>query len=330
MPLPPMPRPPVEWRRVTRAAPCPVCGRPDWCGVAADRSAAICMRISEGAIREIDQGHGIGYLHELDGHREPARDIRTRPQPAPIAAWDVDFESALERWRRSTPPEAIAELAGELGVDRQSLARLDVAYCPERRAWAFPMHDDRRQVIGVRLRSIDTGNKFAINGSHNGAFIPRGLDSRSALLICEGPTDTAAALSLGFQAVGRPSCSGATEIICELLHSGRRRDVVIVADADGPGLFGARRLADRVVGLCRSLKLVSSAPHKDLRSWLQKGLADDVFTLRIRQTRFYAIKQEHGCSDNKKNTRRVGARSQGRGRRDRGQAACEAAKDPTS
>jgi len=33
--------------RVSRRQPCPICGKPDWCLMAEDGSAAICARIEE-------------------------------------------------------------------------------------------------------------------------------------------------------------------------------------------------------------------------------------------------------------------------------------------
>lgn len=276
--MPPPNPAPVSWLRVSRTRPCPICHKPDWCSVAEDGSAACCMRIADGAQRHVDLGHGIGHIHQLNGHAHPAPPSRGLcPPPLPPV---LDYPTILARWQRLTPRAALDELAASLGVNRGSLERLDACYCPERRAWAFPMHDGRRQVVGIRLRA-DDGRKFALPGSHAGAFIPSGLHSRSPLLICEGPTDTAAALTLGFQALGRPSCSGATEIVCDLLQAGRRRDVVIVADADGPGRYGAHRLADRLVGLCRYVKVITAAPHKDLRQWLVSGASPGAVRVRI-------------------------------------------------
>jgi hypothetical protein len=51
-----------------------------------------------------------------------------------------------------------------------------------------------------------------------------------------------------------------------MLQAGRRRDVVIVADNDGPGQVGAKALQDRIVGLCASVR-VWTPPAKDLREW---------------------------------------------------------------
>lgn len=39
-------------RRVSRTAPCPICGRADWCLISPDGSAAICPRVEQGSVKE--------------------------------------------------------------------------------------------------------------------------------------------------------------------------------------------------------------------------------------------------------------------------------------
>ncbi len=47
-------------QRVSKQNPCPICGKPDWCLVAPDKSAAICPRTPDGSAKEIP---GSGFLH---------------------------------------------------------------------------------------------------------------------------------------------------------------------------------------------------------------------------------------------------------------------------
>lgn len=49
-------------QRVKRERPCPVCGRPDWCGYEGD--LVICMRVADGAVKEAANG---GWVHVLEG-----------------------------------------------------------------------------------------------------------------------------------------------------------------------------------------------------------------------------------------------------------------------
>lgn len=280
---------PATWLRVSRQRPCPICGKPDWCSVTEDGSSAGCMRVADGAVRHVGQGHGTMHIHPL-GQFDPAQPVCRYRSPANDrpSTFELNYEAILGRWAQATSATGLADLAAGLGVSRESLARLGTVWCPERHVWAFPMHDDRRQVVGIRLRSTD-GRKFAVNGSHTGLFMPMGLDSRSTMMICEGPTDAAAALTLGYQAVGRPSCSGGTAFLCDLLQAGRRRDVVIVADADGPGRCGARQLADRIVGIARSVKVITAAPHKDIREWLQAGVSRSCLDVRIANAKYHKL-----------------------------------------
>ena len=245
------------------------------------------MRISEGSYRRADLRHGVGYYHRCSSiASRPLVNYSTAPQ-APPRAFEMDFDSILRRWGAQTQPWELDDLACELGVSWGSLVRLGVVRRLGKTAWAFPMHDDRRRVVGIRLRS-PAGQKFALGGSHAGAFIPSGLDSRSTLLICEGPTDTAAALTLGFNAIGRPSCSGAVNIISDMLRVGRRRNVVIVADADEPdkdgrrpGIDGAEHLASCIVDLTLEVRVNICEPYKDLRAWLNAGCTPAAADARV-------------------------------------------------
>lgn len=90
------------------------------------------------------------------------------------------------------------------------------------------------------------------------------------LLIVEGATDVAAALSLGCVAVGRPSAGGGADMLKVLIRS---RCVVVMGENDsGAGVEGmnttmqALRQQGRTVVGC-----LPPAPIKDLRAWLQAG-----------------------------------------------------------
>jgi hypothetical protein len=98
-------------------------------------------------------------------------------------------------------------------------------------------------------------------------FIPRDLTGRGRLLVCEGPTDTAAALTLGFDAIGRPSCEGSVETLAAWLGRRRYDETVILADNDEPGLRGALKLAAALPCAHR----IAVPPCKDIREWLRQG-----------------------------------------------------------
>ncbi|MCC7065385.1 MAG: hypothetical protein IT456_21435 [Planctomycetes bacterium] len=178
-----------------------------------------------------------------------------------------DFSSLAKLWQRDLGPTRLSAFACSLGVTPDALYALGCGW-NGRGCFSFPMHDQQRRVVGIRLRDARTGRKFAVKGSREGAFLHDGRE-QDRLLVVEGPTDAAAALTLGFDALGRPSCTGAVRITAALSHG---RDVVVIADADPPGRRGANALASTLLPTSRSVRVIEPpTPHKDLRAWLQAG-----------------------------------------------------------
>lgn len=245
--------------RVTKSNPCPVCQRPDWCMYSEDGKAAICARVSEGSKKKCGDA---GWLHIIKEGDRPTGKPYKRFRPEPVRDFSDEseiFQTAIADWQ-------INDLAGSLGVKSVSLKRLNVGFDGE--AYTFPMMDENRKIIGIRRR-FDDGRKFALAGSSNGLFIPGGLDKEKPLVICEGPTDCAAGLDLGFEAIGRPNC--ASKIAMTARFARGRKKIVIICDNDMPGRDGAKKLAEELVRCCTSVKIISPPPGiKDLREWKQK------------------------------------------------------------
>ena len=173
----------------------------------------------------------------------------------------TDFAKLAADYRQAVKPEALDRLAQSLGLSTDSLMRLGIGWSGKHRAWAFPMQDAGGNVLGFRLR-LPGGKKLSVRGGKEGLFVPEGIDAHGLLLIAEGPTDTAALLDLGFNAVGRPSCTGGVKLLVDLVRKHRPSEVVIVADADTPGQRGAESLACRFGGFlskrCGSSRLRSA------------------------------------------------------------------------
>jgi hypothetical protein len=250
-------------RRVQRGHPCPICGRCDWCGIG--DGIAICMR--QASDRPTRNG---GWIHRLDGRRIELPPVR------PIAPMRHDLAILAEDYRTAVNPARLRWLARELGVSVESLERLGIGWAYDSGAWSFPMRDAGGRIVGIRLR-LPNGRKFAVTGGREGLFVPIGLpDQLYLLLICEGPTDTAAILDLGFVVVGRPSCCGGTSHLIKLIDRLRPGQVCIVADADEPGQRGARSLASTLATHQRPVRIVTPpAGVKDARAWKQSGLSRD-------------------------------------------------------
>ena len=269
------------WGRVTRHRPCIVCGHGDWCGYSVDGSVAICMRVKSD--RPTKNG---GWLHRLaDPAPRPAPRLYM-PRPRATAPRTTDWLAMLRRFERDTRTAQVIRLAAALGVSQVSLFRLGIAWAGPHRAWAFPMSDGDHRPIGIRLRA-ESGRKWAISGSRNGIFWPSDLGSTGPLLACEGPTDTAALLDLGYDAIGRPSCAGAVEMVVEVVRHLRRQDVVVVADTDGPGINGADRLARAMTDAGYRPKVIQPLQGKDARVWVQAGATRVVVDAVIANARYW-------------------------------------------
>lgn len=262
-----------KWRQVRRSAPCPICGKPDWCQVSADGRVAICRRITSEKPTK-----GGGWVHHLSSAGQGGRPVPVAAavefKPAPTR---TDLELLARSYRTAVNPNRLAALARELGLSASSLQRLDVGWSIERRAWSFPMRDASGNVLGIRLRT-PAGRKFAVAGGHEGLFIPidcaEKIEQTGRLFVCEGPTDTAALLDLGVRggAVGRPSCTGGVGLLTELLRTSRVGELVIFADGDRPGQQGAEALAGQARLYCASVRTISPpAGVKDARAWKQQG-----------------------------------------------------------
>jgi DNA primase len=135
------------------------------------------------------------------------------------------------------------------------------------------MTDAAGRMLGIRLRSPD-GTKFAVKGGKEGLFIPANVGGDpDPQLICEGPTDAAALLDMGFRnVVGRPSCTGGIKLLAELVRQRRTPEVVIVSDGDEPGRVGADRLASVLVAYVPAVRVIAPpAGVKDSRDWLRAG-----------------------------------------------------------
>jgi hypothetical protein len=258
------------WRRVGRANPCPVCGKPKWCLVTPDGSAAICARVADGAVKRAGQA---GWLHRL------RQDTRGRPEGHGRGTIRLVVPSVprqgmadrAERCRAAVDSSRLDRLARGLGLSVDGLLRLGIGWCDLSHAWSFPMVDAHGQAVGIRLRT-DLGQKFAAKGSKEGLFLPTDFDGTGLVLICEGPTDTAAMLDLRFQAVGRPSCTGGAALLVTLVKLHRPGEVVILADRDQPGQEGALDLVPRLVIHVPILRLLTPLPgKKDARAWKQAG-----------------------------------------------------------
>lgn len=256
----------AKWDRVSRAAPCPICNKHDWCLVAPDKSVVICCRVES----DKAAGNSQGWLHQIrdDGWERPQwrAPKRVEPTPAPVEMRKVAVVSC-----RAIKPDSVGWLSRNLGVSVDSLLRLRVGWKIDRQSFTFPMREPNGNVCGIRYRTYD-GTKFSELGSRDGMFF-RPDDLRDDyLIVVEGASDTAAMMDLGFYSVvGRAACRANTEQIVTLLRRKRPKRIIIIPDNDDPGRTGAEALRVNIElagGIAKVLTLPDGV--KDVRQALQK------------------------------------------------------------
>lgn len=207
-----------------------------------------------------------GWLHPVNEktNRIP---IRFSPPRQSEKEPELDVETIMAKFRASSQKPVLC-LSNLLGISERPLIDLGVVWSSFHQAWAFPMKDWLGRWIGIRLRN-DEGRKWAVKGSKSGLFYAETAKSCPTVLICEGPTDTAAGMQLGFHCVGRPSCAGSEEEINLLLQKWNTRNVVISADNDSNkvGQKGAVKLQESL----RVPSAIFTPTTKDLREFVREG-----------------------------------------------------------
>ncbi len=293
---------------VTKDDPCEGCGKPDWCSRSEDGELVVCKRTES----DRPARNGQGWLHFLGDRRSyvPRRaSVRIEPPPPDLrpitdraiqttpAAWLAALACSL---RLPTPAgiEALRRLgAHRARYDADDVLRLsprdDDAARRLRRwsAWiatgdvaAFPMWC-RGRVVGVRTRDMASANKMALPGGREGLFVPSGLaNGLDWLAVTEGPTDTAALLSLGIETIGRPNCSGAADETVRLVLTLRPRAVALVLDRDESGICGGVARARRLTDVVDDVRCVLP-PAKDARTWAAAGATRDDVLAAIARAR---------------------------------------------
>jgi hypothetical protein len=127
----------------------------------------------------------------------------------------------------------------------------------------------RRSHPGVLVKAGRDGSPSRPLAAQDGRLGEASLPTRAqkTLFVCEGPTDTAAALDLGFFAVGRPNCCCGGLEVRAYARRHRCARAVIVSDNDKPGLDGARKVGAEL----RMPWAIYVPPAKDLREFCRLG-----------------------------------------------------------
>lgn len=264
-----------DYERVSEETPCPKCGSPDWCLIHRSGRKCICQRVERGGIPRGE----AGYLHYLpEGERVPINkpaEPKTYLAPNQIKAYLAEHDGA---------ENMLEHQAHLLGLPVSSIKAFQAHYESQAAALIFPMYDEHGHVCGCRLRRSD-GRKWSLKGGREGVFLPHGsIVTGQPIFIAEGPTDAAAAYSLGFHnVIGRPSCTGGVRIICHsFLLRNALTPVVIFADPKPQELDGATKLAMQLPNPCVVIVgptdlrefVIKTDLQSDARRGILEGLTD--------------------------------------------------------
>ncbi len=260
------------WRRVSHEVPCPICKKTDWCMITTDGVKAICQRIE--STKKVGEA---GWLHDVAG--PIAKEYAKLPPPV-AEPKRTDLPELAAEYAKKMDANELAKQAENLGVTTNSLINLSAGI--DCGAVTFPMKNSKCQVVGI-MRRFQDGNKLSVKGGTLGLFIPSclgGPEQCEKILICEGATDTAAALSVGFyNLIGRPNCGAGGKMIRELVEARGVKRVIIISDNDDAGVHGARELAKILCGAARVKIITPPAGIKDMRDWHKRGCTRQAVSL---------------------------------------------------
>jgi len=283
----------MKWVRVSRAARCPICNGPDYCTRSADGKLIHCMRVES---RRPSRSKLGGWIHILD---QPLPEIKIREKKQAERP-NINWSSEAKRmYVAKQARETRMSLAESLGVSPGALESLIVGW-----GWdsyrscefsSWPEWDASAKCVGIVRRYAD-GSKKTIRYSSHGVYYANDLLAMPGpCFIVEGGSDTAACLTIGVNAIGRPSNLGGVEYCAALLRNFKKAVVVIAENDENPGrrgdpkvpscpvdcrgclhcypgLFGAYTFASNLKGIIRRPVWVRLLPGaKDTREWLNKN-----------------------------------------------------------
>ncbi len=245
---------------------CPVCDKPDGCLIADDGSACICARIQKGSVKKVGKPFVGGYLHIL-GDFKPLRYVVPPKKKVDWNKWTVKFAKQLINNR-----EAFGKLCQSIGLNPISALRFYIGW---HKGWlTVPVYSMMRKVSGIQRRQGST--KRYMKHSGMGVFVPSAFfqNPSNTLAVCEGWTDTVAALEYGYNAIGKVNAYvGNEEVVMYVKTHPTIQRVIVFADndQDGVGLAGAVETEELLVEEDFTTKVVLT-PEKDLRACKQKGM----------------------------------------------------------
>jgi len=230
------------------------------------------------ALKLVADAIGIASTSQGSGHHRPATALERKP----VKLIEPHFLKYLEAKGRDELPL----LAERLTVSVDSLQALGAGFNPEENVWTFPERTADGEVPGICRRFQDGQKKMMHGHKHGLYFSDNWLQGVGPILIVEGLSDTAAAITKGLAAIGRPSAIVPRDVLPELVELLKRvpkeRGIIVVGENDQdhmqdhmpwPGKEGAIKTAQQLTeALGRPIPwALPPATTKDLRSWLKSN-----------------------------------------------------------
>lgn len=272
-----------KWVRVTRAEPCPICERPDYCTRTTDGAAVKCMRVESD--KPVAKG---GWLHKL---ADPLPEVPPPKKVKKQSDWTIECKRMYEHERAH---EKRQQVATQLHVTAVALDRLRVGIGWDqwdgREFSSWPARDDVGRCIGF-IRRYSDGAKRTNRGGSTGVFYTHNwYRFYGPVLVVEGGSDVASCESWKLSSIGRASNTHGGQWIRNLIRKhAPKKAIIVIGERDAkplkrgtvascptncqgcsfcwPGLYGMRKVAGEVGGV----GIMVPEPFKDMRDLLTKG-----------------------------------------------------------
>lgn len=276
------------WIRVTRAEPCPVCGRPDYCTRTTDGSAVKCMRVES---EKLAPGKLGGWIHPMS---EP---LPPHPPPKPVEKKPDWTEECRKMYEHDKAHDKRCDVAEQLKVSVESLEALRVGIGWDewngREFSSWPSRDNDGRCVGY-VRRYSDGTKRTNQGGSTGVFyVPTWYTHPGPVFVVEGGSDVAACESHNLNAIGRASNVYGGHWIKKMIRQCcPEKLVVVVGERDEqpgkrgmvssctancrgcaycwPGWFGMKKVTDELGG--KAVGVLVPPGTKDMRDLLTGGM----------------------------------------------------------
>ena len=223
-----------------------------------------------GSLKLVDEFLGGNYSSHIAAAK-PAAALKRKSvnaiEPSYLKSLEVNSDECLET------------LAEELRLGLQSLKALGVGFDTQESVWTFPERNADGIVCGLNRRYPDGEKKMMFGHKRGLYFADTWRERPGPVLIVEGGSDTAAAITLGLAAIGRPSAIVPGDVLPELVELLKllpsEREIIVLGECDEksdgkwPGRDGAIRTSRELTeALGRPIAWALPKPAKDLRCWL--------------------------------------------------------------